>query len=78
MQELSMEDFLPWLLDFEEDINKSKDPKHAKIFWSKLAWEVTSCQEAAEVFPDMRICPICMERAVDGHMSHKFMGEVLN
>jgi hypothetical protein len=73
-----MDKLLPWLLDFNEDITKSKDPTKALAFWTKLAWEVTSCDEAAEVFPDMTICPVCMERSHEGQLLHKFKGSILN
>jgi hypothetical protein len=73
-----VKDLLPWLLDFDEDITKSKDPVKALAFWAKLAWEVTSCGEAAEVFPDMQVCPVCMEREEGGHLLHKSKGALLN
>jgi uncharacterized protein with PIN domain len=73
-----MEALLPFLLDFEKEIARSKDPERAKAFWKKLAWEIETCAEAAEVFPDMTKCPICGEVLVDGVMVHKFSQEIVN
>jgi uncharacterized protein with PIN domain len=73
-----MELFLPYLLDFEKEIARSKDPERAKAFWIKLAWEIETCAEAAELFPDMTKCPVCGEILMEGHMVHRFRAEILN
>lgn len=73
-----MEALLPFLLNFEEEIARSKDVERAKAFWIKLAWEVETCQEAAELFPDMVLCPICLSGMEDGHIVHKHPKAVRN
>lgn len=73
-----MEHFLPYLLDFEKEIAQSKDIARAKEFWLKLAWEVETCAEAAEVFPDMLKCPVCMECLAGGVLVHKYSGDIVN
>jgi len=32
------------------------------VFWKKLAWGLTSCDEAVGVFPEMYVCPVCQSR----------------
>lgn len=73
-----MEHLLPYFLNFEEEIARSKDVKHAKAWWAKLAWEMQSCAEAAELFPDMSICPVCMNGIENGEIFHKHPTSVLN
>jgi hypothetical protein len=73
-----MESLLPYLLDFEKEVIGKKDADRVKAFWLKVAWELQSCAEAQELFPDMRICPVCLARAEDGIVIHRAMGEVLN
>lgn len=73
-----MEHLLPYLLDLEKEIAEQKDAARAKSFWLKIAWEVETCSEAAEVFPDMLMCPVCLEREVDGHVLHKAKASILN
>jgi hypothetical protein len=49
---------------------------------NKLAFELYSCDEATEVFPDMMMCPVCMALAenVDGDfiMVHKDPKDLIN
>lgn len=74
-----MESLLPYLLDIANEITKSKEPDRVKSFYLKLAWEVETCAEAIEVFPDMQICPVCMSRVdKDGVIAHKFRAELIN
>lgn len=54
-------------------------------FWEKLTWELTSCDEAAVVFPEMVVCPVCnaMLTKVEGDdevfvMVHKSLEELFN
>lgn len=42
-----MKELLPWFLSPEETKEKNVD------FFRKLAWEITTCDEATEMFPDM-------------------------
>jgi len=73
-----MERLLPYLLDFETEIARHKDAERLKAFWLKLAWELESCAEAAEVFPDMTICPVCLEREREGTLLHKNPSQIFN
>lgn len=36
--------------------------KRETEFWKKLVWELTSCDEATSVMPDMYWCPVCGEK----------------
>lgn len=78
LYDFHMERLLPYLLDFEVEIARSKDIQRAKDFWAKLAWEVQTCNEAAELFPDMVVCPICLNGIDDGYLRHKHPINVLN
>lgn len=60
-----MKTYLPYVLDMNEDILKSKDPNRALAFWSKMLFTIGSCEEAEEVFPDMTLCPVCFESLGD-------------
>jgi hypothetical protein len=73
-----MESLLPYLLDFEKEVIGKKDADRVKAFWLKVAWELQSCAEAQELFPDMRICPVCLERESEGIVLHKLRGELFN
>jgi hypothetical protein len=73
-----MESLLPYLLDFEKEIAQSKDPERVKAFWLKLAWDLEECAEAQEVFPEMVICPVCLERMAEGVLLHKVKAEIFN
>lgn len=66
-----MEPLLPYFVDIEEEITQSKDPKRSKEFWSKLAWDVESCHEADQLFPDMIKCPVCMGEVIEGVTFHR-------
>lgn len=66
-----METLLPYYLDFEADVVRAKDPAKAKAFWLKAAWSVENCHEAAELFPDMQLCPVCHQWCdKDGVLMH--------
>jgi hypothetical protein len=73
-----MEKLLPYLLDYAEEITKSKEPERVKAFWIKIAWEVETCAEATEVFPDMTICPVCMACGCEGAILHRQRASILN
>lgn len=61
---------IPYLFDFEKEITESSDPEGVLKFWQKVAWEVETCMEAEQMFPDMQICPVCLQRALDGQVGH--------
>lgn len=58
--------------------------KRTEEFWQKLVWELTSCDEATTVFPDMTVCPVCnamlerVELTGEFVMVHKSIEELLN
>ena len=58
--------------------------KRENEFWKKLIWELTSCDEAVQVFPDMLECPVCGNKATkveltgEFHLVHKKIGELIN
>jgi uncharacterized protein with PIN domain len=58
--------------------------KRTEEFWRKLAWELTSCDEAAEVFPEMTVCPVCnamlskVELTDNFVMVHKSREDIIN
>lgn len=74
---------MPYFLDVEIEITQSKDPERSKEFWSKLAFEVESCDEATQMFPDMLKCPVCMSElelrdGSSGYMMHKSLEALFN
>lgn len=42
-------------------------------FWKKLNWELTSCDEATTVFPEMLECPVCGNKAERVELSDEFV-----
>lgn len=58
--------------------------KRTDEFWQKLTWELTSCDEAATVFPEMLECPVCFAKAKKVELTgefvlvHKSLEELLN
>lgn len=58
--------------------------KRTEEFWKKLVWELTSCDEATTVFPDMTVCPVCnamlerVELTGEFVMVHKSFEELYN
>jgi hypothetical protein len=54
-------------------------------FWANVILNLTSCDEACEIFPDMGLCPVCgeMEKKVDGTkddwvLVHKSIENLIN
>jgi uncharacterized protein with PIN domain len=54
-----MKTWLLYLIDFDQDVRLAKNPDHCEKFWQKLSFEVESCAEADQLFPDMLRCPVC-------------------
>lgn len=58
--------------------------KRVNEFWSKLIWELSSCDEATNIFPDMTVCPVCnatlerVELTGEFVMVHKSFEDILN
>jgi hypothetical protein len=58
--------------------------KRTEEFWKKLIWELTSCDEATNIFPEMLECPVCgnkaelVELTQEFHLIHKSIEELVN
>jgi hypothetical protein len=62
-------------MDNDNSQRESPDEKQKRQneFWKKLVWELTSCDEATEVFPEMLECPVCGNKAEKIEMSDEFI-----
>lgn len=73
---------LPYFLDYKTEIESSSDPERKRSFYEKLSFDVLTCDEAAEVFPDMLKCPVCLEEATLHEdcliLLHKDLEEIVN
>ena len=58
--------------------------KRTDEFFDKLNWELSSCDEASLIFPEMLVCPVCgniaekIDLTGEFYLVHKSYDELIN
>lgn len=61
--------------DKQPESRETTDEKQKRTdeFFEKLVWELTSCDEATTLFPDMTVCPVCNAMLTKVEMTDAFV-----